>query len=96
MPDGLAGKVAEGQEIVVGIRPESFHLDEESGLTIPARAEIAELTGPELIVTAIAGDRRILAALPPRTQVRDGQSLKLSFDLEAIHLFDAQSERRIG
>jgi multiple sugar transport system ATP-binding protein len=96
LPAGIAGKVAEGQEIVVGIRPESFHLNEESGLSIRARVEIAELTGPELIVTAIAGDQRILAGLPPRMQVSEGQSLTLCFDGEGMHLFDAKTGRRIG
>jgi multiple sugar transport system ATP-binding protein len=96
LPESVAGRLTEGQEIVVGIRPESFHLNEASGLSIPARAEIVELTGPELIVTAVAGEHRILAGLPPRIQVSEGQNLKLSFDHEAMHLFDARTEQRIG
>jgi multiple sugar transport system ATP-binding protein len=87
--------VTEGQDVIVGIRPESFHRN-ESGLSLNATVEVAELTGPELIVTALAGDQRILAALPPRTMVTAGESLRLGFDAEAMHLFDAVSGQRIG
>ncbi|MDB5524983.1 MAG: sn-glycerol-3-phosphate transporter ATP-binding protein [Rhizobium sp.] len=96
LPPGLAARVSEGQDVMFGIRPESFHLNGESGPSITARCEVAELTGPELIVTAAAGGQRILASLPPRFRFSEGQSLTLSFDEEAIHLFDTKTDRRIG
>jgi multiple sugar transport system ATP-binding protein len=96
LPAGAAPKVTEGQEIIVGIRPESFRLDDGAALSITARSDVAELTGPELIVTAIAGEQRLLASLPPRTQVHEGQGLRLGFDPEAMHLFNADSGVRLN
>jgi multiple sugar transport system ATP-binding protein len=96
LPASVAAKITEGQSVVVGLRPESFRLDDMAPLSIAARVEVAELTGPELIVTAIAGGERILAALPPRTRVSPGETLKLGFDAEAMHLFDAGSGQRLA
>ena len=60
------------------------------------RSEVAELTGPELIVTAIAGEQRVLASLPPRTHVQEGQSLRFGFDPESMHIFSAESGARLN
>jgi len=95
MPAGAASRVDEGRAVIVGLRPESFGLDGSAPLSVAARVDVAELTGPELIVTAIAGGQRILAALPPRTHVQPGETVRLGFDAEAMHLFDRESGRRI-
>ncbi|AYG63435.1 ABC transporter ATP-binding protein [Rhizobium jaguaris] len=90
LPDRFKGKVEEGQQLVLGIRPEALRL-EQAALSIEAMPEIAELTGPELVVTALAGDQRLTACLPPRTSIGNNRKLTLSFDDEAIHLFDAET-----
>ncbi len=79
-------EIKEEQQLVIGIRPETLHLDERGQLE--AVCEVAELTGPELIVTAQAGSQRLMACLPPRTMIAEGQTLKLGFDTSALHLFD--------
>jgi len=85
-------EIKQGQELVIGIRPETLRLDEEGKLE--AVCEVAELTGPELIVTAQTGSQRLMACLPPRTAIAEGQRLKLGFDASALHLFDRASGRR--
>ncbi|MDL2398204.1 ABC transporter ATP-binding protein [Rhizobium mayense] len=90
LPERFKDKVKEGQQLVLGIRPEALRL-EQGTLSIEAVPEIAELTGPELVVTALAGDQRLTACLPPRTPITYNGRMKLSFDGEAIHLFDAET-----
>ncbi|OWW00257.1 sn-glycerol-3-phosphate ABC transporter ATP-binding protein UgpC [Rhizobium sp. R693] len=94
LPDELETRPEDGQKLIAGIRPEALRLG-SSGLTIAASCEVGELTGPELVVTALAGMQRITACLPPRTALEIGQPLTLSFDREAIHLFDAKSGLRL-
>ncbi|CCM79116.1 ABC transporter ATP-binding protein [Rhizobium mesoamericanum] len=94
LPDGLETRPKDRQKLIIGIRPEAFRLG-SSELMIPAKCEVAELTGPELVVTAFAGTQRIMASLPPRTALENGRPLTLSFDREAIHLFDAESGLRL-
>ncbi|AGB69499.1 MULTISPECIES: ABC transporter ATP-binding protein [Rhizobium] len=84
--------INQGQEVVIGIRPETLHLDE--GGKLEAVCEVAELTGPELIVTAKAGSQRLMACLPPRTAIAEGQTFKLGFDASALHLFDRATGQR--
>lgn len=91
VPARFQGKLREGQRLILGIRPEALRLDDGKGPSIAAKSEVAELTGPELVVTAIAGQQRLMACLPPRTRITDGQMLALSFDEEAIHLFDPET-----
>ncbi|ENN84382.1 putative sugar ABC transporter, ATP-binding protein [Rhizobium freirei PRF 81] len=91
MPTAKA-EIKQGQELVVGIRPETLYLDEQGQLE--AVCEVAELTGPELIVTAHTGSQRLMACLPPRTTIAEGQTLKLGFDASALHLFDRATGRR--
>ncbi|QYA13527.1 ABC transporter ATP-binding protein [Rhizobium sp. AB2/73] len=91
MPATKAG-INQGQQLVIGIRPETLRLEE--GGKLEAVCEVAELTGPELIVTAQAGSQRLMACLPPRTAIAEGQTLKLAFDASALHLFDRATGRR--
>ncbi|MBB6224626.1 ABC transporter ATP-binding protein [Rhizobium leguminosarum] len=79
-----------GRDLILGIRPEALRTD-GAGLSIEATAEVSELTGPELVVTALAGNQRLMACLPPRTPIRDNEKLTLFFDEEAMHLFDLET-----
>ena len=91
MPSTKAA-INQGQELVIGIRPETLHLDE--GGKLEAICEVAELTGPELIVTAQAGSQRLMACLPPRPVIAEGQKFKLGFDAGALHLVDRTTGQR--
>ena len=93
----------ENREIIFGIRPEDVY-DEQNELmkTVWANAcvditvEISELLGAETnIYTSVDGDP-IIAAVPSRDDLTPGQPLKLWFDMNHCHLFDADSEELIS
>ncbi|MEF3134282.1 sn-glycerol-3-phosphate ABC transporter ATP-binding protein UgpC [Rhizobium sp. 268] len=90
LPARFRGTVGNGRDLVLGIRPEALRTD-GTGLSIEATAEVSELTGPELVVTALTGNQRLMACLPPRTPIRDNEKLTLFFDEEAMHLFDLET-----
>ncbi|MBY3127557.1 sn-glycerol-3-phosphate ABC transporter ATP-binding protein UgpC [Rhizobium laguerreae] len=90
LPARFRETVGNGRELILGIRPEALRTD-GAGPSIEATLEVAELTGPELVVTALAGNQRLMACLPPRTPIRDNEKLTLFFDEEAMHLFDPQT-----
>ena len=81
-----AKQVAAGQKLLVGIRPEALHLDDEGPLEVTC--EVAELTGPELIVTGQAGAQKLMACLPPRAPIAAGQTFRLGFNAHVLRVFD--------
>ncbi|WP_085027139.1 ABC transporter ATP-binding protein [Ensifer aridi] len=87
---------AAGRPVKVGIRPEVLRLAADSpGPRLMARVEVVELTGPELVTTAIVGKQRIIACLPPRTALSMGSTHAFTFDEAALHLFDPGSGRSL-
>ena len=96
LPPTLLAKVPQGRNIKLGIRPECFRAEAEGSFPLPLRCEVVELTGPELILSGSIGNQRLVAALPPRTRATPGTDITLSLDTEALHLFDAESGRRLS
>ena len=93
----------ENRDIIFGIRPEDVY-DEQNELikTVWANAmvditvEISELLGAETnIYTDVDGDP-LIAAVPSRDDLAPGQQLKLWFDMNHCHLFDADTELLIS
>ena len=90
----------DGAGVVVGVRPE--HLrgpgSPARGATAPVRVqvEIVEPLGHEVVVHGRAGDDVIVAKVDPRAAPRMGEALELAVELDALHLFDAASEQRLG
>jgi multiple sugar transport system ATP-binding protein len=58
--------------------------------------EIFEPLGHEIIVYARCGEERILARFEATRLPVMGQTIRLTLDADKIHLFDAQTEQRLG
>ena len=87
--------IAPGRRLVLGIRPEAIGRSGE-GVPLRARCEVAELTGPELVVTAAVGSQRLVAALPASARVQAGDEIALNVLTAAVHVFDAETEQRLN
>ncbi|MDX3974348.1 sn-glycerol-3-phosphate ABC transporter ATP-binding protein UgpC [Shinella sp.] len=87
--------VASGRRLVLGLRPEAIGTSGQ-GLPLAARCEVAELTGPELVVTATIGSQRLVATLPASAKVQAGDEIALSADPALFHVFDAETEQRLN
>jgi len=89
----------DGQEVLVGIRPEN--LVEKGGATrgptlpFTVEVEVVEPLGYEVLVHGRAGNDLLVAKVDPHRSPAVGEPLELSVELDAIHLFDAKTERRI-
>ena len=93
-PAGM-GAVAPGRRLILGIRPEAIGPSGD-GVALTARCDVAELTGPELVVTATLGNQRLVASLPATARVQAGDDIVLRADPAAFHVFDAQSQERLN
>ena len=96
MSDGLLA-VREGQEITVGIRPENLALAPGQGSGgIQVEVDVVELTGPEKLISLRLGKHKLVASLPPLTDIRPGDIYTLAPNTAAMVVFDTQSGLRIA
>ena len=86
----------EGQgagSLVYGLRPESLRLASEG---VPGRIRMLEPTGPETYVTVETAIGALTLRVPGLLAAKAGDDVHVAWSPEAVHLFDATSERRLG
>lgn len=88
------------KEIIMGIRPEDFHvasvfIETSTGSIIDAKIDVTELLGAEIIVYSQIGGQPFIARLDERNDVKQGQILTLALDMNRVHFFDHKTENRI-
>ena len=84
---------SDGRRVTLGVRPEHFHLDPNG---LPAEILTVEPTGSETQVVARFAGQDIIGAFRERIVARPGESLTIRPESSAIHLFDAESGKRIA
>ena len=89
-----------GKQVILGIRPEEIHDDEEAmarcaDSIIEVSVDVAELLGAETNIYATVGSDSIIASVPARDDLKTGSHVKLAFDMEHCHVFDAETEMAV-
>jgi multiple sugar transport system ATP-binding protein len=100
-PDHSALKL-EGKMVTLGLRPESIfdsaipsRVKAGAENSVEARVDVLEPLGHEYVAYLKIGDHSIIATLDPETEVVEEGTAKFSIDLDAIHIFDAETEEAI-
>jgi len=92
----VLGKVppaSDGRPAVYGIRPEHMVLDDMLG--VDAKVVVVEPTGSEIQVLFEIGGQDIISVFRERHDLRPGETVKLAPQAAFVHLFDAESGRRL-
>ncbi|MDY7227578.1 ABC transporter ATP-binding protein [Hyalangium rubrum] len=88
-----------GRKIKVGIRPDHLLPAGQSArgeaATLQTKVEIVEPLGNELIVHSKLGEFTLTSRLPPLQTPEVGTTLPIVIELDALHLFDAETEQRL-
>jgi multiple sugar transport system ATP-binding protein len=92
LPLGPRNGLAEGQEVMLGIRPEEL-VPADTG--IAATIAVIEPTGSETHIIVKAGGKDLTAVLRDRQALTVGQQLKFHAGPEQIHLFDRATGKRL-
>ncbi|MCL5961832.1 MAG: ABC transporter ATP-binding protein [Chloroflexi bacterium] len=89
-----------GKDVIVGIRPE--HISErtngsaaEEG-TVKAKIDVVEPLGSEAIVYLKAGRTGFVARTSYRPELRIGQDIEVTLNMDRIHVFDPSSTRAVA
>ena len=102
VPGQLQAKLAggDGTRVVVGLRPENAippgRAARGETAPLPVTVEIVEPLGNELVVHARVGEESLVFKQDPHRPTEPGATLEVAVELPALHLFDAQTELRIG
>ena len=102
VPEGKASKLADyvGKEVIFGIRPENVH-DEEMYLAaspdsiVNADVEVTEAMGAETNLFLKIEGSNFIARVNPRTTAKAGDTIKVAFSMENMHVFDKETELAI-
>ena len=100
LPAAKAKKLIEGgydgQTVTMGIRPEDVYDSEDfvskSPCSFESTVKVYELLGAEVFLYFDLEEFPITARVDPRTTARPGDSVKVAFDVEKIHVFDKDTE----
>jgi multiple sugar transport system ATP-binding protein len=85
-----------GGPAVLGIRPEDMTVAPAGAGDLDASVYAVELTGDSVLVTAIAGEARLIAKADRAWRAEVGATIGLRFDTRRLHLFDADTSKRLN
>ncbi|MEJ2479074.1 MAG: sn-glycerol-3-phosphate ABC transporter ATP-binding protein UgpC [Acidihalobacter sp.] len=92
----------DGQEIILGVRPEQIthkrvsQLDEADTRLLTATVDIIEPTGPDTLIFVHLNDTKVVCRVHPPEAKQPGERMELLFDLAKAVFFDPQTEQRIA
>ncbi|TGQ49527.1 TOBE domain-containing protein, partial [Mesorhizobium sp. M1C.F.Ca.ET.210.01.1.1] len=92
VPLAATPSISNGEPVVLGIRPEHLRLSEAG---IPVTVAVVEPTGSETLVFVRFGEGEMVALFRERHDFKPGDTLKLRPRLDHIHLFDAETGKRL-
>jgi multiple sugar transport system ATP-binding protein len=95
-----AAAACKEQKVVLGVRPENIReAPREAGdriVAITAKVEFVEPLGHEVIVHGKVGDDLLVAKVEPHRAPKMGEEVRLVIEVDACHLFDPKTEKRLG
>lgn len=88
------------KDIIMGIRPEDFHddpvfIESSPSSRIEAKIDVAELMGAEIMLYSQVNGQQFIARVDSRSNVKSGQVIPLALDMNKVHFFDKDTEKRI-
>ena len=87
-----------GQRVILGLRPETLRpagAGASADYTFDATVEVVEPLGSEILLDTRVGDSPIVARVDPGVRTSAHERVRLSFEPERAHFFDAASEAAI-
>jgi sn-glycerol 3-phosphate transport system ATP-binding protein len=82
-----------GDARMLGVRPEDLRITDGAGLV--TRVASVEYLGADSIVTGVAGTEPLAIRVPGRVDLAPGVAVAVTWNPDAVHLFDAESGRRV-
>lgn len=91
-PIAAKSAVEDGRNVVYGVRPEHLEIHPDG---VPAKISVVEPTGSETLVFLRFGEGEMVALFRERHDFKPGDTLHLKPRLDQVHLFDAETGKRL-
>lgn len=86
----------EGDELTIGIRPESISLQETGGsASLDTSVQLREVLGAEVLLHLDTPAGELTLRTDSHSPIQEGENLKVYLPQDKLHVFDASSESRI-
>ena len=103
LPSKFSGEDLEkhvNKQVIVGVRPENVHMEDvfvkmTQGSSFEVEVDFVENTGAEQYLHFSFSGHRMIARVPSRNNVKKGENVELSIDVNKIHIFDKDTEMAI-
>jgi multiple sugar transport system ATP-binding protein len=95
LPASGNGAGRDGQAVVYGARPEHLDIAADNAEAAAAVVQVVEPTGADTFVYAMLADTQICAVFAERHDFRAGATIHLRPRPDLVHLFDAESGRKL-
>ena len=100
VPPAARGSAGEGRKVVLGIRAENVvppgRTPRGETHRVPLTVDIVEVLGDELVVHGRAGEDTLVFKQDPHRPAAVGSVIEVQLELDSLHLFDAENQRRLG
>lgn len=86
-----------GKEVLLGIRPEDIvhEIEKAKASTVEVDVELLEMLGHEANLHFKIDETAMISIVNSRALIEEGTKVKLTFDMEHCHLFDAETQLRL-
>ncbi len=89
-----------GKNVIFGIRPENIHNPDfippnTNTELASAKVDVTELMGNEIFLHLLSGDVSFVARVDPRSTYSVDDEIKVAFDMDTVHIFDAETEEAV-
>ncbi len=100
LPEKQGHQVEPNMEVLVGIRPTDINLAQKDDGIAPqwkfdANVEVTELLGAEALLDLKLGSHEIMAQVDGKKLPEQDTTIQITFNTEALHIFDKKSEKSI-
>ena len=95
--DGKSLKEYEGKKVSVGIRPERFESGGHIGDNFECHIDVVERLGKEKILyTSLPDGYELVISTPGHFDYNLGETHRFGYNIDALHFFDTETEKRIN
>ena len=88
--------VKPGQKLIYGLRPEALSFADSSATGVAGEITMLEPTGPETYVSVQIAAGMLVVRAPGKVLHQVGDQVKLAWGTQDVHLFDAESQKRLA